>query len=190
MARMVPHPGFPARVSLAVKRGTFAAGRYYLGQVADAWSRPGHGTAYEIRTSKTGKQYWVKLPDAATSSMQGAFDYKVRRGHTRGGGFLFIHIASAPGEPPAVLTQMLALSVGQYVTVSGTPDFPDVLVGFGSSLKVGKGKEWNLARVLEKGTKDGKIQPRPMWGPKLVESFPTMLREFCDEARKTLRGAA
>lgn len=75
-----------------------------------------------------------------------------------------VHVASAPGEPPALLTGDLRRRAGYRLA----SDAGDVVMVFGSSVP--------YARRLELG--GGAIEPRPAWGMTLTATFPTLMEVY------------
>lgn len=83
-----------------------------------------------------------------------------------------IHVASAPGEPPALLTgDLRRRRASRLGTDNGTQD---LRMEFGSSVP--------YARRLELG--GGAIEPRPAWGVTMERSFPVLMQVFTETFRR------
>lgn len=70
-----------------------------------------------------------------------------------------IHIASAPGESPAV-------DSGNFIN--------DLSIIYDSSIEARIGTTLDYPALLETGTPGGKISPRPLWAKTVAESLPRL----------------
>ena len=90
----------------------------------------------------------------------------------------FSHTASAPGEPPAVITGRLMNSI--------------TAEAIGSGLTFEVGPTVNYGRYLEQGTKnkDGstKMDARPFMGPALEANIPGLENALASAIQRALRG--
>lgn len=172
MATFTLNGQFLTAVQDRQRKALAAAGEAYLGQMAQTLANtpPRHGRAYQ----------WFK---GHLSAMTGT------RFFTRGGKVIpmeepkggwklrgRVHIASAPGEPPALLTGDLRRRRGSRIGVgSGT----DLVMQFGSSTP--------YAHRLEDGGTDKRgvtIAARPAWKPTMVASFPVIAQVFAARFRR------
>lgn len=84
-----------------------------------------------------------------------------------------VHVASAPGEPPAVDTGRLRASIGhEEVTI------------LGAVLSIRVGTNLVYAAPLEYGTRDGRIKPRPFMRPALAAAQGRMSNAVGAELRR------
>lgn len=122
----------------------------------------------ELSKSGTGRKYKRRKKPGKIKS-----DRKVINVQSKGGKY---HIASAPGEPPAVDFGNLRSSITHEVT----QDFESWIGIVGTNLKVGD-KNHNLGVVLEFGTKDGRIKPRPFMKIALARVRPQLREIYAKE---------
>lgn len=156
MAAFVLDGKFLTEVQNRQRKGLTAAGLEYLKLMAQTWSRPGHGIRYEKVNGGTSLR---ALPIGPSKKS------------------VKIHVASAPGEPPAILTGRLMKSTAQRI---GAEAGGDLRAEFGAS-KV------PYAHRLEKGGTDKRgvtIAPRPAWEPTMKASFPVLMEYFAGAFRR------
>ena len=154
MAAFTLNGKFLTDVQNRQRRGLTAAGAFYLAQVAQTLtnSPPRHGREYQ----------WFK----------GHLSAMPKSGKVRGR----VHVASAPGEAPALLTGDLRRRRGSRI---GAGSGDDLVMQFGSSVP--------YARRLEKGGTDKRgvtIAPRPAWKPTMEASLPVLKRIFAEVFRR------
>lgn len=138
------------------RKALTAAGQAYLGQMAQTLSNT---------PARSGRSYQFYKGHLSPIPKSG----KV---HGR------VHVASAPGEPPALLTGDLRRRRGSRLG----EDRGDLVMEFGSSVP--------YARRLEEGDDDhaayyGVIEARPAWRPTMEQSFkPLLMPTYAETFRR------
>lgn len=162
MAEVKVNPKLLAQIATRGARGLARAALHVDRKLGEKLSNspPRHGRVYEKRVSAKGNKYLAPVPDAAVSTMDGAIAYR----KSRGGRKLGLHISSAPGEPPALLWNLLRGSRGWRIETSAAGDMKAL---FGSRAP--------YARRLEKDMN------RPAWLVTLEEELPTAQRFIAEE---------
>ena len=91
------------------------------------------------------------------------------------------YTASAPGEPPAVRTGAYRMSwqPNSYVQGNGTSYQFEVHAQAYSTQKTDNGK-YLLGEILEKGTKDGRIAPRPHQEQIIDKALPKIKKIYSE----------
>jgi hypothetical protein len=153
MAEFVINSGFASEAQRRQALGLFAAGSEYLKDMAITLANS---------PARTGIRYGVRKGSGGTQL------YKLPIGPSRKS--VRIHVASAPGEPPALLTGDLRRRRG----ASGEMNGPEMSIKFGSSVP--------YAHRLEMG--GGAIAPRPAWAPTMQENFDTYMKRFTETFRR------
>lgn len=162
MAKFTPNPKFVQQVlgkGSGTEKGLVAAGIFLVGKTSRLISGQGSGNVYEVRG---GERIIPWETDARP------------RGRARGP----IHVASAPGEPPAVLFGKLRQSLAFRVENEG--------VLSGVVLRVGANVPY--AARLEFGSADGDFEPRPFLRPTLKRNFRKVMSIFAKQAGFKLKG--
>lgn len=162
MAKFTPNPKFLDLVvgkNSKVEKGLLAAGIFLVGKTSRLISGQGSGEVYEVRGGER------IIP----------FNSDPRpKGRSRGP----IHVASAPGEPPAVLFGKLRQSLAFRVENEGA--FRGVVLKIGANVP--------YARRLEFGDPDADFAPRPFFRPTLKRNFKKVLGIFAANAGFKLKG--
>lgn len=170
MSEFTLSPGFAREIERRSSRAALAAGATYLGEMAETLSNspPRSGRAYEFRKGSLRPLGAAQHDFAAAVRKRRRM--RVRRRRVR------IHIASAPGEPPALLTGTLRRRRAQRLSS-----------GQGGQVVVEFGSKTDYARRLEVGGDDkrgGSIAARPAWAATMVRAWPRMLADFHAELNR------
>lgn len=137
------------------------AANVIVGKTREVLSGTRSGRVYK----KTGT--YGKKPSSYTKSLMKDYGHKLREGQ--------LYRASAPGEAPASRKNTLRRSFQRRYYIQQANEKLTVHAMAESKLKVGKHL---LAEVLDKGTKDRRILPRPFAEKAKQEALPEVQRIY------------